>query len=251
LSRLTSDSLPEHRPRWSSSGKSIFFIRSSGGRGILYRQAASQTSAPEPVLRNFGLSVYEAAWSRDTTWLLVRLGGTLNVVGGRDISAMRIGKDTVPRPLVASTQFDESSIALSPDSRWLAYEANETTRSELYIRPFPNADSTKRPVSTDGGRAPLWSRNGRELFYVNAAREMMVVTVGAGPRLELGVPRRLFKLRSELYLTDLERYTPFDISPDGQRFLMARRVSRNEAQVAPLILTQNWFAELRAITQGK
>jgi hypothetical protein len=99
-------------------------------------------------------------------------------------------------------------------------------------------------VSNDGGFAPLWSRNGRELFYVNAGRDMMAVTVVPGPEPRLGEPRRLFPLRDELYMTPTEYYTPFDVAPDG-RFIMARNVTPASAVGLPLIVVDNWFEELR------
>jgi serine/threonine protein kinase/Tol biopolymer transport system component len=254
LSRLTFDSLPEHRPRWIANGQSVMYLRYFGsGQGMgVFRRRADGTGSEEVVFNRKPVVVPEAQMSEDGKWLVVRTGGTEGVSGGRDISIMQIGVDSEPRPLIASPQFDESSIALSPDGRWIAYESNETGRSEVYIRPFPRADAGKAQVSTDGGRAPLWAKNGRELFYVNAAREMTAVAVGAAStEPSLGERRRLFRMRDELYLTDLERYTPFDISNDGQRFLMARRVAFREGQVAPLVVTENWFVELRRLRKTR
>jgi serine/threonine-protein kinase len=183
---------------------------------------------------------------------VVRTGGQQNVTGGRDISVVRVGQDSLPRPLVASSQFDESTITLSPDGKWLAYESTETGASEVYLVPFPNVDGGKWQVSTTGGRAPLWARNARELFYVNAARELVVVPVTfGGPAPAFGARAPLFRLRDDLYLADLERYTPFDISPDGRRFIMARRVAVQEAQVVPIVVTENWFDELRRVVGGR
>ena len=88
--------------------------------------------------------------------------------------------DSAPLPLVVTPQFDEAAIALSPDGQWLAYESNETGRTEVFIRPFPDTDRGKIQVSNNGGVAPLWAPSGREFFYVNANREMVVVPVGPG-----------------------------------------------------------------------
>jgi serine/threonine-protein kinase len=146
-------------------------------------------------------------------------------------------------PLVA-TPYDEEAIALSPDGRWLAYESNETGRTEVFLRPFPATDSGKWQVSNDGSAAPLWARNGRELFYVNANRDLMAVTVAPGAELRLGEPHRLFHLGDDLYLTPNEYYTPFDVAPDG-RFIMARSLAPAGAVELPLVVVENWFGELR------
>ncbi|MBI3982501.1 MAG: PD40 domain-containing protein [Gemmatimonadetes bacterium] len=157
--------------------------------------------------------------------------------------------DSAPTPLVASTTFDEAAIALSPDGRWLAYESNETGRLEMFVRPFPNTGAAKWQVSTSGGQAPLWAPSGRELFYVDGARQMIVAAVSPGPTLQLGERRVLFRLREDLYLTERESYTPHDVGRDGQRFIMARRRRTEGASAAPLIVVENWFEEVRSRTR--
>ena len=98
----------------------------------------------------------EGLYSRDGRWLVLRVG----VGGGRDLYGLRPGIDSGPVPLIA-TEFEEYSPALSPDGRWLAYVTNESGRRDVYVRPFPNVDSAKWQVSTDGGEEPLWANSGR------------------------------------------------------------------------------------------
>ncbi len=245
VSRVSFDSAADYRPRWMPDGRSVMFgsNRAGEGSGGLYSRRADGTGADSVILRTPG-GVFEGAWSPDGRWLLLRTGGTVGQAGGRDILAMRPGVDSVPVPFLA-TQFDEQAIAISPDGRWLAYESNETGQTEVFIRPFPDVHDRKWQVSNGGGAAPLWARNGRELYYVNANREMMAVTVGPGAQLELGEPRILFRLRPELYLDSPEFYTPYDIGPDG-RFIMARSVTPRSIAEAPLIVVENWFEELKA-----
>jgi serine/threonine-protein kinase len=166
----------------------------------------------------------------------------IGATGGRDIGIMRLGVDTALSPLLA-TKYDESEIALSPDGRWLAYVSDETGRPEVFLRPFPEADSAKYQVSTNGAQAPLWSKDGKELFYLSLARELTAVTVAPRPDPKLGERRVLFRLDPTIYPPGREFYTPFDVAPDG-RFLMARRVRAGDAQ-APLLVTTNWFSVLR------
>jgi serine/threonine-protein kinase len=140
---------------------------------------------------------------------------------------------------------------LSPDGKWLAYQSDETGRSEVYVRPFPNTDGGKWQVSVDGGQAPLWAHTGRELFFVDGARNMVTVPVTAGASFQPGQLQILFRLEDDMYLGNPEYYTPFDISPDDQRFIMARLVRAAEDGKPTFQLVENWFEELKAKMGGK
>jgi serine/threonine-protein kinase len=243
LSRVSFDAASEFRPRWLADGRTIMFgsNRAGFGTGGLYRRAANGTGE-DTVIRRAPTGIFEGAWTPDGQWLLFRTGGVVAQSGGRDIVGARAG-DTTTVPVVV-TPYDEEAIALSPDGRWLAYESNETGRTEIFLRPFPATESGKWQVSNDGGVAPLWARNGRELFYVSDQRELVAVgfTGSAEPR--LGEPRPLFRLRDEIYMTGAEFYTPFDVAPDG-RFIMARSIARASDLQQPLVVVENWFEELR------
>ena len=244
LSRVSYDAASEFRPRWMPGGNSVMFgsNRSGEGTGGYYRRPANGTGA-DSLIRRASTGIFEGAWSPDGQWFLFRTGGVAGQTGGRDIVGIRPGTDSAPVPVVA-TPYDEEAIALSPDGHWLAYESNETGRTEVFLRPFPNAESGKWQVSNEGGVGPLWSRNGRELFYVNANGGMMAVTVGPGVEPRLGERKLLFQLRDEWYMTPNEYYTPFDVASDG-RFIMARQVTEAASLEAPLIVVDNWFEELR------
>ena len=243
LSRLTFDPASEYRPRWEPDGRSVTFLSNRASTSALFRRPADGTGADDLVLR-LPQSLFEAVSSRDGRWLVVRTGGVQGAAGGRDIFGLRPGADSVPVPLVVTPTFDESAIALSPDGRWLGYESSESGRTEVYVRPFPNTEAGKWQVSIGGGAAPIWAPGGRELFYVNGARQMVAAAVAPGPSLQIGERRVLFRLRDELYLANDEHYTPFDVSPDGRRFIMARRVRAEAVAATPLIVVQNWFEEL-------
>jgi serine/threonine-protein kinase len=244
LSRVSYDAASEFRPRWMPDGASLMFgsNRSGEGTGGYYRRPANGTGA-DSLIRRASSGIFEGAWSPDGQWFLYRTGGVAQQTGGRDIVGLRPRVDSAPVPVVA-TPYDEEAIALSPDGHWLAYESNETGRTEIFLRPFPNTESGKWQVSNEGGSAPLWSRNSRELFYVNADGGMMAVTVGPGTEPRLGERKLLFQLRDEWYMTATEYYTPFDVAADG-RFIMARRVTQASAEEVPLIVVDNWFEELR------
>ncbi len=245
VSRVSYDSAAEYRPRWTADGRSLLFgsNRAGEGTGGLYQRPADGTGADSLVLRA-ATGVFEGVWSPDKRWLLFRTGGTVGQVGGRDIVGIRPGIDSTPVPLVASP-YDEQAIALSPDGSLLAYESDETGRTEVFLRPFPNTQSAKWQVSNGGGVAPLWSKDGRELFYVSGNRDMMAVSVRSGAEPDIGEPQALFQLPEDLYFSFQEFYTPHDVGPDG-RFVMARNVTPRSTIDAPLIVTENWYEELKA-----
>lgn len=154
----------------------------------------------------------------------------------------------MPAPLINS-RFDESGFALSPDRKWIAYESDETGTREIYLRPFPRTESGKWQVSTNGGVSPLWAPSGKELFYVSAAEEMTAISVSPGPT--LGARKMLFRMRDDWYHGEFDYYTPWDITRDGQRFVMARRALLERGREAPLIVVENWLEELRQKTRSR
>ena len=243
LSRLTFDTMPEQRPRWTADGQSVTYIGNAGG-GLAERRADG--TGAEKIILTLPRPIVEGFRSRDGTWIVARIGGQANQRGGRDILGIRPGVDSVARPLVANPNYDEAAVALSPDGKWLAYESDETGTIEVYLRPFPNTDGGKWQVSIDGGQAPLWAHTGRELFYVDGRRNMVVTSVAGGASPDLGERRVLFSLPADLYLGNPEHYTPFDISPDDQRFIMARQARPSTpGRPGTFVLVENWFEELK------
>jgi serine/threonine-protein kinase len=241
LSRLTFDSGPEARPRWTPDGRSVTYIVLADSS--LRERPADGTGTETTRLVMRGHQITEGFWSRDGQWLVARTG---NDQSQRDIVAQRPGVDSAPVPLAANPRFHESAAALSPDGKWLAYESDETGTEQVYLRPFPNVDGGKWQVSTKGGQAPLWAHSGRELFFVDADRNMVAVPVTSGPTPALGDRQVLFHLDNDVYLGRPEHYATIDISRDDRRFLMARRVTDGQAAAPTFVLVENWFEELKA-----
>ena len=249
LSRVTFDSSSEERPRWAPDGKSITYI--VDGSNAL-RQRPADGTGRETVLVTTTGQLLDGTWSRNGKWLLLRVGGNGGAaVRLRNILAYQPGVDSVPHELLASSQADESAPTLSPDGRWLAYVSDETGRDEVYIRPFPNVDDGKWQVSTNGAQAPLWAHSGRELFYVDADRSMMMAPVPATGPAQLGARVKLFKLDHDIFLNPQEYYTPFNISLDDRRFLMAQQVNPAENAESTFVLVENWFEEVKAKVGAK
>jgi hypothetical protein len=213
----------------------VTFVSSTG----LYQRRADGTGR-DSLLWAGGFD--EGVVSPDGQWIVYRKGASSAAAGGRDIYGIHRG-DTMPVPLVV-TPFDEMAIALSPDGKWLAYHSDETGRIEVFVRPFPNTNSMKVQVSNGGGMAPLWSRDGRELFYLGVDQKMMAVQVTTMPALQVSEPRVLFQLSGALAQLRADDYAPWDVAPDG-RFIMARTIEQDTERVAPLIVIENWLEELK------
>jgi Tol biopolymer transport system component len=148
--------------------------------------------------------------------------------------------DGKTRPL-ANTPFSESSAAVSADGRYVAYTSDESGHSEVYALPF-SGSGDRVTVSIDGGTAPVWSRDGKELFYRGGDNLMSIDVLSTSP-LKLGARKKLF---------DVSAYEPgyfhdFDVSPDGQRFLFIRAEPGTRPTHVEVIL--NWFPELQRLVQ--
>ena len=116
--------------------------------------------------------------------------GQQPVIGRDDLMLLPLGGDRRPQPLL-QTPYNELNAELSPNGRWLAYQSNESSHYEIYVRPFPNVTAGKWQVSTSGGTRPLWARNGQELFYESMGT-LMSVPLPTGSTFAARTPTKLF-----------------------------------------------------------
>jgi Tol biopolymer transport system component len=240
LSRLSFDQGSFDRLEWLPDGTRIGYALSRDSAPVeLWSRRADGTGAPRLELRDTA-GVFSATWSPDGRWLVARTGGA---AGSRDIKALRIGVDSIPRVLLGGP-YDERSPALSPDGRWLAYVSDESGRDEVYVRPFPNVDDGKWQVSANGGREPLWAHSGRELFYrraLAAEGALVAVTLAEGPAFETLGERALFP---DTYEVD-QHSRRYDVSPDDRRFVFIRAVVNDSTPERHLTLVEHWGERLR------
>ncbi len=159
---------------------------------------------------------------------------------GRDIFARRTSGDTTTIA-VAATSVNEVQPRLSPDGRWIAYAARDSNGPEVYVSPFPNTPTARTQVSVSGGLSPLWSRNGRELFYADTTGMLIAARVETAARFQVKERTPLFNADS-FFLFSSELGPVFDVSPDGQRFIMTR--ARGRKSTEQLVLVPNWTAGL-------
>ena len=155
-----------------------------------------------------------------------------------DVWLMALEGDRTPKPVIETKEFAEVSSRLSPDGRWIAFMSNESGRPEVFVAPFPSGP--KRPVSNGGGGVPVWSRDGKEIFYVGRDGRLFAVPVNpAGANLEIGTPQPLFVLDP----APANAFDPaiYDVSADG-RFLIVR--SMGESSADPVVVDVDWTARL-------
>ena len=140
------------------------------------------------------------------------------------------------------TPFEEGGARFSPDGRWLAHVSNESGGPEVYVQPYPGPGG-KWQISTDGGTEPVWNRNGRELFYRSGNR-MMAVETTMQPSFSAGKPRMLFE--GPYFTTEFPNMTvSYDVSADGQRFLVVKETDAASRSAAQINVVQNWTEELK------
>jgi serine/threonine-protein kinase len=197
---------------------------------------ADGAGAPEEIWKGDG-DLGATSWSADGR--LFVLFQTHPETDG-DITVLPVDGERKPR-LFLQTPADEGGSTLSPDGRFLAYVSNESGTAEVYVQPFPGGGG-KWQISTEGGREPVWSRSGVELFYRTADR-MMVVSLETEPRFQVGTPRVLF---TDPYAKQGWFIANYDVSPDGRKFLMVK----GEEVDGRLVVVQNWPELLRRGSSG-
>ncbi len=226
LSPFARDSSVNVRPLWSPDGTRIVFgsNRSSaaGVRSLWIKPLDGRDTAR--VLISSPRHAQEASWVATSPWVVFR-DGYDDGRTYRDLRYMRPGSDSVHTFL--ATGADEFNPALSPDGRWLAYTSNETGRDEVYVAAFPGPGRPLQ-VSADGGTGPLWSHDGRTLYYRALDGRFMAVDVRQGPQLALSNRRALF---STLPYVSNRLHAPYDIAPDDGRFLFVKKPVAPELKV--------------------
>jgi serine/threonine protein kinase/Tol biopolymer transport system component len=237
FSRVTFGDSAHFRASWAADGRSLLYLTDRGsGAGYAAEARADGTGAPRPLSFFSPYNFVQVIESQDARWIVLRR--SVGEVGNGDIFAMKRG-DTTLVPLLNSPA-REVSPALSPDGRWLAYESDESGTSEVYVRPFPDVASARWQISLSGGTGPKWAHNGRELFYVNGRQDMVSTEIRPGPAFAVGETRTLFPAGN---FTLAGNFALYDVAPDDKRFLMVQGVAAAETE---LILTENWFEELKA-----
>jgi serine/threonine protein kinase/Tol biopolymer transport system component len=242
LTRLTFEGNANYAPAWTPDGKRIAFESNKEGPLNLFWQLADGSGG----LARLTASDYTNAphsWSPDGQLLAFI---EVNPTTGIDIWVLRMSDPSASSGQVRKAQpflrtpFNEGGARFSPDGRWLAYISDESGRYEVYVQPYPGPGG-KWQISTEGGTEPAWNPNGRELFY-RSGNKMMAVDIATQPGFAVGKPRMLFEGQ---YLPTTTTPPYYDVSPDGQRFLMLKPSEQTQAGPTQINVVLNWFEELK------
>jgi serine/threonine-protein kinase len=248
LTRLTFHPGFDGLPAWMPDGRRVVYSSDrSVGPGNLFLQSADGGGLEQLTDNPSRLSVAAIAPDGTIAFTAQEALGAAPAFGllapggnGGDRRVVSSGTVLVPEIVAFNASY-------SPDGRWIAYEARSSGREEIYVRPVPDMDAGQWQVSTGGGRQPVWARNGREVFFVapdGAIWSAAVDPRGAAPR--FATPQQVVPARYSVYLASSGFGTRmYDVSPDGQRFLMLQAgVDQSRPQ---MVVVQHWFEELNRL----
>ena len=256
LTPLTFNPTIDLSPVWTADGTRLIWSAQAPTPNLFW-QSANGTGVPAQLTAG-DTAQFPTAISRDGTRLVL----FTNSQAAQDIAMLTLrnpstGPPTSPAPVEAliHTAAAELNPEVSPDGRWLAYQSNKSGQFEIYVSPFPDVAENLWTVSPDGGTRPAWSRNGRELFYLDANNLLTAVPIEtASASFSPGKPQKILKTAYYAGSTpgglDLRGY---DISPDGQRFLMIKDNASAGETTTPsgnMVVVLNWVEELKARVSG-
>jgi serine/threonine-protein kinase len=262
LTPLNVNAAQDLNPVWTPDGHRVIWTSTRGGGGSspnLYWQSADGTGAAERLTTNFSAQ-FPTSISPDGTRVAL-FAQNSDGTGGMSINVLHMndanGRRPVERLLTGGLKDLIGNGEISPDGRWIAYQSNESGAFQVYVRPFPKVDEGRWQISPAGGTRPMWTRNGRELFFLDGNDHLTSVPVQTNTATFIkGAPTQILKTRyypgSTLRGFDLRAY---DISADGKRFLMIKddETTEQKSAAAPPSMTVvlNWFTELNARVPAK
>ena len=237
-------------PIWTPDGEHITYAAGTYGPDRLQLMRADSAGSPEPLVASQH-DLVPATWTPDARQLL------FYPVPPSSIEVYDLTTKGPPKTL--STAAGTATLGgadLSPDGRWIAYHSNESGEPQVYVQTYP-AGIPRYQISTDGGISPIWRRNGREIFYMrqnalpqgrgSADVSIMAVPVAITPAFRFGVSRELF--RGPYAINQPAR--AYDVTPDGQSFLLIQSREAAPALITHINVVQNWFAELQRLVPRK
>jgi Tol biopolymer transport system component len=227
--RLTFDPALDTTPAWSPDSKKLAISSNRSLNFRLYLKNADGSGSEEEIAQAGESAFNVLDWSHDGKFLLTRRSNELWYLTMPEHAL----KPLIQGWVVRAAQF-------SPDGRWVAYASNESGSMEVYVAPFPSGNG-KWQVSSGGGQEPRWRNDGKELFYLSRDSKIMAVPVSTGASFESGSPVVLFQTHRRQPISSQDIFS-YDVSADGQRFLIATQV--DESAAAPLSVLLNWTSAM-------
>ena len=234
LSRFTFDPASDSHGLWSADGERIFFSSDRDGPRNVYWKPSDGSGEVERLTEG-GSAQWPKAVTPDGGVLFIEMLAESTL----DILRLDLSASSEPEPFVR-TDADERLPSVSPDGRFVAYESSRSGATEIYVRTFPEGDGPWQ-ISNEGGRAPRWSPDGRELFYLDEGA-MIGVSIETEPAVRTVGTRKLFE--GNYY--DLSH--SYDVSRDGTRFIMIQQDAGYYSDVgSDLVVVLDWFEELKRL----
>lgn len=229
-------SLLSVEPAVSPDGKNYVYIEGSNGRFDLFMGTMDGASEPIRLTQDARAEEPKIAPDGETVVFLHCAddnGGTC------DIASTRI--DDQDFEVLLTTPFRERTVEISPDGRWLAYASDESGEFEVYVRPFPDVRAGRWQISNSGGETPMWSKDGKTLFYVDGqSAELKSVSVSEDNAFTATSPETVLDVQGFDWSMGPRDTRNFDISSDGTRFLMARQTANFDR----LMVVLNWLEQV-------
>jgi len=242
--RITFDPTTDRLPIWSPDGRRILWSRGTVGSD-LYINAANGTGHDEKLVTVGTTFASATDWLRDGKFVLYQRPGdktSLDLWIAPQSTGGGSGEPQKVFPYLA-TPFNEGYGVFSPDGHWIAYESDESGRPEVYVQSFPLTNQKVR-ISTGGGTDAAWSKNGGELFYLAADRNLIAVPYRATlTTFEPGASQVLFPVPGNLV------HRSFAVTGDGRRFLIGKPVDESISE--PITVVLNWLDELKGRMPSK
>ena len=228
--RLTTAGLTNERPEWSPDGRHVLYRTDRGSHSGIWWRPSDLSAESTPLVTGDRIDVFEAVISPDSRYVAYQVD-TL----GADIYYRALSGDTVVRPIANNPAAIETMPRISPDGHWIAFVTNESGRDEVVVQPFPGPGGRVQ-LSAGGGTEPVWSRDGRRLFYRGDAR-LMAATIRATPAFTVVARDTVL---ADTYVHSSNPHANYDVLPDGTHFVFLQPDSEGE-----LMVVASWGSVLK------